>query len=152
MKVISIVGKKGSGKTSLIERLVKSLKKYGKVGCIKHAQHLDFCKGMKDTERFLRAGADVVIGASSERTIKISDGKGLEEMIADMAKEGVDFLIIEGYKSSNLPKIALGDLPEGDVKGVIRRIDLLRGEEDKKIEEIISIILSLKDINATGEK
>ena len=62
MKVISIIGEKKSGKTSLIEYLIAYLKEYGKVGCIKHAHELDLgLDASKDTARFFSAGAEVVM-------------------------------------------------------------------------------------------
>jgi len=36
MKIISIVGYKKTGKTALVERLVKALKEHGSVGTVKH--------------------------------------------------------------------------------------------------------------------
>ncbi len=81
MKVVAIVGKKKSGKTSLIEHLIAYLKEYGKVECIKHAHELDL--GMhvaRDTDRFFTAGAEVVIGALTEKMIQICSRKNLRDL------------------------------------------------------------------------
>ncbi|MHC1624022.1 MAG: molybdopterin-guanine dinucleotide biosynthesis protein B, partial [Candidatus Methanospirareceae archaeon] len=115
MKVIAIVGKKKSGKTALIEHLIAYLKGYGNVGCIKHAHELDLDLPVaRDTDRFFTAGAEVVIGASAEKTVKICGQKNLRELIAEMATSDIDFVLVEGFKSSDLPKIALSDFSDSD--------------------------------------
>ncbi len=144
MKVISIVGAKNSGKTSLIVDLIAYLKDYGKVGSIKHAHELDIDTS-KDAERFFNAGADVAIGASGEKTLKICGSKDLNELIADMANSGVDFLLVEGFKSSDLPKIALNknNFSNDEVSNIILSIDY-KGT-DKTLKEIAQLIRSLND-------
>jgi len=144
MKVISIIGEKKSGKTSLIQYLIAYLKEYGKVGCIKHAHELDL-DASKDTDRFFNAGAEVVIGASEEKTVKICGGKNLKELIEEIADSGVDFVLVEGFKSSNLPKIALNDFSDEEVNNIVKRIDFRGKMSEEMITEIVQLILSLED-------
>jgi molybdopterin synthase catalytic subunit len=149
MKVISIVGERKSGKTSLIEYLIAHLKGYGKVGCIKHAHDLDLdldASTAKDTARFFNAGAEVVMGTSEEKTIKICRGKNLMELIEEMANSDVDFVLVEGFKSSDLPKIALSDFNDENtpVSNVVKRLNYSKGVEGR-IKEIVELILSLED-------
>ncbi|RJS77329.1 molybdopterin-guanine dinucleotide biosynthesis protein B [Methanophagales archaeon] len=146
MKVISIVGEKKSGKTSLIEYLITHLKEYGKVGCIKHAHDLDFSASMKDTDRFFNAGAEVAMGTSEQKTIKICRGKTLMELIEEMTNSDVDFVLVEGFKSSDLPKIALSDFNDEHtpVSKIIKRLDYSKGVEGR-VKEIVELILSLED-------
>lgn len=148
MKVISIIGEKKSGKTSLIEYLITYLKEYGTVGCIKHAHELNLDES-KDTDRFFNAGAEIVIGSSEENTVKIYGSKNLKELIEEMASSGVDFVLVEGFKSSSLPKIALSDFSDDEVRNIIKKIDF-RGEMRREmIKEIVQIILSLEGYNRT---
>ncbi|MBL7117690.1 MAG: molybdopterin-guanine dinucleotide biosynthesis protein B [Candidatus Syntrophoarchaeum sp.] len=144
MKVISIIGEKKSGKTSLIQYLIAYLKEYGKVGCIKHAHELDL-DASKDTDRFFNAGAEVVIGTSEEKTVKICGGKNLKELIEEIADSGVDFVLVEGFKSSNLPKIALNDFSDEEVNNIVKRIDFRGKMSEEMITEIVQLILSLED-------
>lgn len=148
MKVISIIGEKKSGKTSLIESSIAYLKEYGNVGCIKHAHELDLAVATaKDTDRFFNAGAEVVIGASPEKTVKIYGSQNLEELIAEMATSGVDFVLVEGFKSSNLPKIALSDFSNNQVGTILKRVDF-RGNpkmKEEMIKELVQLIRSLDD-------
>ena len=60
MKVISVVGTKKTGKTTLVTALVASLAKHGRVGTIKNMAGHTVDRG--DTKRHFDAGADVVIG------------------------------------------------------------------------------------------
>jgi len=156
MKVISIIGKKKSGKTSLIEYLIPYLNEYGKVGCIKHAHELnldldfDFdTSTAKDTDRFFNAGAEVVIGTSEEKAIIICRrGKTVTELLTEMAHSDVDFVLVEGFKSSDLPKITLSEFLDDDLVGnIIKKVDLPTDSEDREetIKEIVKLILSLDD-------
>jgi molybdopterin-guanine dinucleotide biosynthesis protein MobB len=148
MKVISIVGKQKSGKTSLIERLIASLKHYGTVGCIKHAQELELTMPIaRDTDRFFNAGADVVVGVSGERSIKLSGPRDLTELIEEMARSGIAFLLVEGFKSSALPKIALSEYPPHEVRNVRKRVELKSGIEipEAVVQELVEFILSLDE-------
>ena len=146
MKVISIIGEKKSGKTTLIEYLIANLKGYGKVGCIKHAHELDL-DATKDTTRFFNAGAHVVIGASAEKMVKISGPKNLTELIDEMASSGIDFLLVEGFKSSDLPKITLSDFSTQEVSKILKRVDLRDNPtmQEELIRELVQLILSLDD-------
>ena len=71
--IISVVGKSRSGKTGLVESLIRGLKKKGyKVGTVKHHFHGDFDidhEG-KDSWRHSNAGADTVVIASSVIALK----------------------------------------------------------------------------------
>jgi molybdopterin synthase catalytic subunit len=146
MKVISIIGEKKSGKTALIEYLIANLKDHGTVGCIKHAHELDL-DTTKDTTRFITAGADVVIGTSAEKTVKISGPKNLPDLIDEMASSGIDFLLVEGFKGSDLPKITLSDFPTREVSKILKRVDLSGNPrmQEELIRELVQLILSLED-------
>ena len=158
MKVISIIGEKKSGKTTLIEDLIMRLKDYGSVGCIKHAQELDLDES-KDTTRLFNAGAEMVIGSSEHVTLKLSRSKSkslnqnlnLKEQLKDMADSGMDFVLVEGFKSSDLPKIALSTLPDGDgdedggdgeITNVVMR---LSGNPKGYLQEIVELVLKIED-------
>ncbi len=152
MKVICIIGERKSGKTSLIQYLIPYLKQYGAVGCIKHAQELDLdldldldTSTVKDTDRFFNAGAEVVIGSSEQKTIKICGGKNLNELLTEMANSGnVDFVLVEGFKSSDLPKIALSDFSDEEVSNIIKKVPKDFEAREEMIKEIVELIISLE--------
>jgi len=107
--VISIVGgKSNSGKTTLLEKIIREAKGRGwRVATLKHDVHgFEMDQPGKDTWRHAQAGADVV-AISSPRKIAIlesvSGDQPLDEVIARI--RGVDVIFTEGYKYGNKPKI-----------------------------------------------
>jgi len=138
MKIISIVGYKKTGKTTLVERLVKALKEHGKVGTIKHMHDHSMHTPGTDTWKHARAGADVVIGVTPYELVKFSNDNSLDRALTDLADEGMDFAIVEGWKDSRLAKIALGDV---DVPNIILRMD--RQENAEIDNEDIDIFVDL---------
>ncbi|MDA8212768.1 MAG: molybdopterin-guanine dinucleotide biosynthesis protein B [Clostridia bacterium] len=106
--VISLVGKSNVGKTTMMEKILREIKKRGwKVATIKHDTHgFDIDKPGKDTWRHAEAGADTVVISSPAKFAMIS--KVEQELTLDEIAErisGVDIIITEGYKRGNKPKI-----------------------------------------------
>lgn len=142
MKVISIVGTKKTGKTTLVTALVSSLSKYGRVGTIKNMVTHPVDQG--DTKRHFDAGADIVIGLGDAR-LKVTRERGdLNSALADLQAEGVDYAVIEGFKQSNLPKFALADI---EVTECLRRLSLAELNDDL-ITELTAQVLSMDDYKA----
>jgi molybdopterin-guanine dinucleotide biosynthesis protein B len=106
-QIISIVGRSQSGKTTLIEKLIRELKKRGyRIGTIKHAhQGFDIDKSGKDSWRHWDAGADTVVVASPGKIamIKNDDCEALD--CFQNYFDDVDLVITEGYKKESKPKI-----------------------------------------------
>jgi molybdopterin-guanine dinucleotide biosynthesis protein MobB len=106
--VFSIVAYSGTGKTTLIEKLISLLKSRGlRVAVIKHDAHdFDVDKPGKDSWRFTSAGAEVVAVANeSHAAIMENRPVPLERIIAGISD--VDVIITEGWKTGEYPKIAL---------------------------------------------
>jgi molybdopterin synthase catalytic subunit len=144
MKAISIVGGHKSGKTTLVSALVGALKGHGRVGTIKHMPGHQVDHG--DTFRHIMSGADVSIGVGllggEYGTIRVSRGGDLEQALQELKLSGIDFAIVEGFKTGPLPKIVLGDI---DVQNSIRRLSLSE-LDDKLIDELTGLIMGLQDI------
>jgi molybdopterin-guanine dinucleotide biosynthesis adapter protein len=111
MKVIAFAGYSGSGKTSLIEQLIPALKTLGqRVSVVKHAHHkFDLDHPGKDTWRHRQAGAFEVVAASSHRLMLVREFEqaatlNVHHLLAEVW-EGVDWVLVEGFKSSDLQKI-----------------------------------------------
>lgn len=106
--VISVVGKSDSGKTTLLEKLLRELKNRGyKVATVKHDTHgFDIDKPGKDTWRHAQAGADIVVISSPYKLAMIEkvDREIELDQIVERLK-GIDLIITEGYKRGNKPKI-----------------------------------------------
>ncbi|MGV8980813.1 molybdopterin-guanine dinucleotide biosynthesis protein B [Clostridium sp.] len=107
--VISIVAtKSNTGKTTLIEKLIKIFKMRNyKVGVLKHDAHkFDIDKEGKDSFKFSTAGADNVIISSSKKLAmiqKVEKEVPLNEII--LLFKDVDIILMEGYKNNSFPKI-----------------------------------------------
>ena len=107
--VINVIGSCSNvGKTTLIEGVIKELRKKGhSISTIKHDVHgFDIDKEGKDTWRHRKAGAETVLIASKKRmaVIKELDKEiPLEELIKKVSDS--DFILVEGYKKSKYKKI-----------------------------------------------
>lgn len=112
--IIGIYGFQDSGKTRLVEDLVRALVKKGyKVSSIKHTPHdktID-CEG-KDTWRHWKAGSDPVVFSSETETTVIKHSKTSADDIARMllAEFKPDIIIIEGFKEGSFKKVAIGQV------------------------------------------
>ena len=106
--IYSVVAFSGTGKTTLIEKLVAELKSRGlRVAVIKHDAHeFDVDHEGKDSWRFTRAGADVtVVVSDSKAAIMENRSVPLDTLIGKITD--VDIILTEGYKSGAWPKIAV---------------------------------------------
>ena len=107
--ILSIIGKSKSGKTTLIESLIRELKQRGyRVGTIKHHSHPGFeiDQPGKDTWRHAQAGSDHVIISAPDKIAAIrtlSEELSLDEVAAGM--QDVDIILTEGYKRAGKPAI-----------------------------------------------
>ena len=111
MKVVGFAGFSGSGKTTLVERLIPALKMRGlRVSVVKHAHHkFDIDHPGKDTYRHREAGAFEVVVASDQRLALIREFERpaqltVHHLIAELY-EGVDWVLVEGFKESNVQKV-----------------------------------------------
>ena len=106
---VSLVAHSGTGKTTLMEKLISGLKSRGlRVGAIKHDAHkFEIDREGKDSWRFTKAGADNTLICSAEKLalVKINhDEPPVEELISRYFAD-VDIVLTEGFKQSSLPKI-----------------------------------------------
>jgi molybdopterin-guanine dinucleotide biosynthesis protein B len=109
-KVMSVVGPSGSGKTTLILGLLSWFRDQGlKVAVLKHSHKTILPEEGKDTGKFSRAGAQAVaLAAPGLLTVtrRYAGEPPLEAALAALA-DTADLVLVEGYKTSDLPKVAL---------------------------------------------
>jgi molybdopterin-guanine dinucleotide biosynthesis protein B len=106
--VISVVGKSGVGKTTVLERIIRELKGRGyKVGTVKHDTHgFDVDRPGKDSWRHAQAGSDMVVISGPRRMALIRQldrEMSLDEIVLMLGD--VDIVVTEGYKRGDKPKI-----------------------------------------------
>jgi molybdopterin-guanine dinucleotide biosynthesis adapter protein len=107
--VVSIVGRSNSGKTTLLEKLIVELKRRGyTVAAVKHSgSDFQLDHPGKDSWRLTEAGSDAVLLASPHKLAymqRTSHPPTFEEVIDFLGKK-FDFVLIEGFKESSLPRI-----------------------------------------------
>ena len=111
MNVVGFAGYSGSGKTTLVEKLIPALRQRGlRVSVVKHAHHrFDIDHPGKDSYRHRQAGAFEVVIASDRRLALVREFEQpsqltVHQLIAEL-DAGVDWVLVEGFKYSALPKI-----------------------------------------------
>lgn len=110
--LLAITGYSGTGKTTLLEKLIPVLKQKGvNVGLIKHSHHnVDVDKAGKDSHRLRLAGANPTMVACDQRWALMVETEQLadfSELVAHFADKQVDLVLVEGFKHEPLPKIQL---------------------------------------------
>lgn len=112
MRVFGIAGFKNAGKTTLVVDLVREFSRRGlRVATVKHAHHaFDIDHPGKDSYQHREAGAEQVIVASSRRWAQIVElPDASEPTLAQLLSriEGVDLVLVEGYKAEAHPRLEL---------------------------------------------
>ena len=110
-KVISFIAKSGTGKTTLIVKVIQILSERGyRVSSVKHTDH-DFEADIqgKDSWRHKNAGAFSTMLISSGKMAFFSDIDSDFEITDIIPKyfNGSDIVIVEGFKDINIKKIEL---------------------------------------------
>jgi molybdopterin-guanine dinucleotide biosynthesis protein MobB len=142
MKVISVVGTKKTGKTTLVAALVRSLAKYGRVGTIKNMVSHPVDRG--DTKRHFDAGADEIIGLGEAR-LKVTRERGdLSSALAELQADGLDYVVVEGFKNSDLPKIVMADIEVANVMRNVRLADV----DEVLVKELTEMIRAMEEYRA----
>ena len=110
MRVYGIVGRKNSGKTHLVARLLQAATARGlKVSTVKHAHHaFDIDQPGKDSHTHRAAGAHEVLVASSQRWALIHEHRGADEpALGDLLTHlgPCDLVLVEGFKGDDHPTL-----------------------------------------------
>jgi molybdopterin-guanine dinucleotide biosynthesis protein B len=113
MKIFSIIGWSGNGKTTLITRLIESFKaRHHRVIAVKstHAGYNLQPEG-KDTARFLQAGAEEVYLLTEKEMLRMTRTDSPDELLAELeARLGADdIVLLEGLTRPGIPVIEVED-------------------------------------------
>ncbi len=111
---VAIVGKKNSGKTTLVVALAARLKRAGyRVATIKHGHHaFESDEPGRDSWRHFNEGeaeASIMCGTDKVAlTMRIDGEPDPEQLIRDFyAGRGYDVVLVEGFKHGPLPKVEI---------------------------------------------
>jgi molybdopterin-guanine dinucleotide biosynthesis protein MobB len=108
---VSFVARSGTGKTTLVTKLIAELKQRGyRVGAIKHDAHkFEIDHAGKDSYRLTEAGADNMLISSGGKLAFVKQHQQppeIEELLEDYFS-AVDIVLVEGFRRIGLPKIEL---------------------------------------------
>jgi len=143
--VFGLCGFSGSGKTTVIEAVVRELTGRGlEIGVVKHDAHgLNIDREGKDTDRFFKAGANVVIHGTEEIFFRAHKNRdlSLSELVEKMGPYH-DLILVEGHKATSMErKVWLcsdaGEAPPAEAAEVLR---VLKRDEDR-----VRIVLDMSD-------
>ena len=134
--VIAFSAYSGTGKTTLIEKLIEGLKKRKvSLAVIKHDGHdFEIDHEGKDTWRFTKAGAEVTMIGSKTKTAIIEQREYSVYELIDRI-DHVDLILVEGYKRENLPRI-----------GICREVT--GNGFTSELRDFIALVTDRKNINA----
>ena len=112
--VLGFAAFSGSGKTSLLEKLIPLLREQGlRLALIKHSHHdFEMDKPGKDSDRLRRAGAGQILLASKYRTAWIREGDAstepdLVELLGRLDIRGLNLVLVEGFREEPIAKIEI---------------------------------------------
>jgi len=131
--IVSIVGKSKSGKTALLEKLLRELTSRGyRVATIKHTpQDMSFGEPDKDSWRHLEAGSQATAVSSRDKIMMIKSTPqepGLIE-VARLLGEDYDLILTEGFKYGRAPKIEVHRRQVGPpLEGITKLIAMVTDE------------------------
>jgi molybdopterin-guanine dinucleotide biosynthesis protein B len=157
---VAVVGYKNTGKTTLVMRLIAAFKQRGlKVGTCKHDRGHGIARNEArgDTWKHRQAGADLTLVSSAqglaELQVSVAEEPSLQEWLELLSSPlfGLDLILVEGWKRSELPKIVLlGEEPIGEVREVLAYVADrgLRTKERLCLEQAGQEIFERDDVEA----
>ena len=117
-RIISIIGKKDAGKTTLVVALATEMRRKLRVMTLKHGTHAaDMDQRGKDTWRHWNEGKAerVLLEAPGERVLfERTDSDGDPMTLARRYLDGADIVLAEGFSAYPLPKIEVYRLACGE--------------------------------------
>lgn len=140
MKIVSIVGRKNTGKTSLTVKVIEELTRRGyNVASIKHSHHtMEMDRENTDTWKHKQAGSNVVVGIGSTTFFNVRREMDLDRLLFLIRHlDDVDIVVIEGFKRYNYPKIITSPDVRDDY--TIKEVDSFSIDK-KGVEELADLI------------
>ena len=113
--VVGFVAFSGTGKTTLLKRLIPLLRGRGlRLAAVKHSHHkFDIDKPGKDSYELRKAGVGQMLVASRVRWALMVENEAereepsLNEFIGHLDQEAIDLILVEGFKHERFAKIEL---------------------------------------------
>lgn len=154
--IIGFAAHSGTGKTTLLKKLIANLKaKNLRIGLVKHAHHgFEIDIPGKDSYELRKAGASQVIVGSQMRWAHIvetpekTEKPTLGNLIKNFDLENLDLILIEGFKLEEIPKIEVFRPSLGKERLSENRSGFIAIACDEKLADEVQLpILDLNDID-----
>jgi molybdopterin-guanine dinucleotide biosynthesis protein B len=110
--VLGFAAFSGTGKTTLLMRLIPRLRQQGlRLGLVKRTHHhFEIDRPGKDSDLLYRAGAQDIVVGSRERVLLLStqpQEPPFDWLLRRVATPKIDLILVEGFKRHPFPKIEL---------------------------------------------
>jgi molybdopterin synthase catalytic subunit len=156
MKIIQLVGRSNTGKTTFVKDLIGALSAFGAVGAVKHLGHHIFeLESEKDTTAYYKANAAIACGIDDEKSVIINRDNDLNSVLHRLSDAGAEYVLLEGFKTRPFPRIVMGDLESEhvvlrnpSVADVIQSLD--RFEDYYTIEGLVKELKRTYDVSRAG--
>jgi molybdopterin-guanine dinucleotide biosynthesis protein B len=146
-RIVAVAGWKGTGKTTVVEALIRSLKTRGlTVGTVKDVHDgMELQPEARDSARHLGAGAEIAIALAEGAAIFMRPGDaGLESLLRRYGPL-CDVIVAEGFKHEDIPKVVVTESEEvpgelGNVVAVVSRGRAPRGYPAFGADDVESLV------------
>lgn len=159
--VLGICAYSGTGKTTLLKKLIPELNRRGKrLAVVKHAHHnFDVDVPGKDSYELRKCGAEQMLVASHVRRClmaeRMTDGDpDLKELLGMIDQTRVDMILVEGFKKLPLPKLELHRAEVGKpfVFTHDDAIEAIAVDADTQLPEDIELpVMDINDLNGIAD-
>lgn len=142
--VIGVCGYSGAGKTTLVEALIARLRRRGlAVAAVKHDAHgLSVDRRGKDSDRFFRAGATVLVHDGAQAVLRSPRGADsrLREDLLTLLRQN-DIVIVEGHKLTPLPlRVWLRGEDRADPPEAAGVFDLTLNRDERRLVAVDALL------------
>lgn len=144
LPLLAFAASSGTGKTTLLKKLIPLLNERGiRPGLIKHTHHdMDVDKPGKDSYELRKAGAAQTIVASQTRWALMTETPDQSELdlhylASRMDESSLDIILVEGFKHESVPKI------------LIYREDISKSTDELVIDKHVIAFASDVNLNTT---
>ncbi|HQJ87864.1 MAG TPA: molybdopterin-guanine dinucleotide biosynthesis protein B [Methanoregulaceae archaeon] len=141
MRVVQFAGWSGTGKTTLVEGVLRVVPRGLTAGVVKHlgGEHPFGLEPGRDTTRLYTGGAAVVTGIDREKGVTLVRADSLAAALDRLSDAGCDLALVEGFKTVPFARVVVGDLPSERV--VLR---------DPSPEEVVAALDRFDEYHSPG--
>jgi molybdopterin-guanine dinucleotide biosynthesis protein B len=149
LKVLSVYGYTGSGKTSTIELIIRELVHRGySVGSVKEIHYEQFAIDTlgSNTDRHRRAGAELVTARGiNETDVLFPNRLSIEQILSFYSQ---DYVVLEGVRDTKVPKILCAKNREEIIKLIDETVFAISGVISNEISSYnnLPVINSLDNV------